>query len=162
MDRFLMHVYISYPDRASEIEVIRLVRREEASPAAQGQPRETVTIAQQQIFDARAQIHEVYVSEAIENYIVELVTATREPARYGDDLKKWIHVGASPRGSTALDKCSRVHAWLAGQEYVTVDDVRAVVHEVLRHRMVLTYEANAEGVAADHVIRELVKQVAVV
>ncbi len=161
MDRFLMHVYIHYPDEASEIEVIRLVRGEEGQKAAPKKEQESVTIAQQHIFEARSQIYKIHVSEAIEKYIMDLITATRQPERYGEDLKKWIHIGASPRGGIGLDKCSRVHAWLQGRDYVTPDDVRAVVHDVLRHRILLSYEANAEGITSDHVIKEIVKRVAV-
>jgi MoxR-like ATPase len=161
MDRFLMHVYINYPNEASEIEVIRLVRGEEGQKVTPKKDQEKVTIAQQHIFNARSQIYEIHVSEAIEKYIIDLITATRQPERYGEDLKKWIHIGASPRGGIGLDKCSRVHAWLQGRGYVTPDDVRAVVHDVLRHRILLSYEAHAEGMSSDQVIKEIVKRVAV-
>ncbi|MCP4896031.1 MAG: AAA family ATPase, partial [bacterium] len=90
-----------------------------------------------------------------------LIFATRYPERYSDDIRKWIHVGASPRGSLALDKTSRAHAWLAGRDHVTPDDVRAVVHDCLRHRLMLSYEANADGMTAQEVISEIVKVVAV-
>jgi MoxR-like ATPase len=161
MDRFLMHVYINYPNEASEIEVIRLVRGEEGGKGVPKKEQGKVAIAQQLIFDARSQIYGIHVSEAIEKYIMDLVTATRQPERYGEDLKKWIHIGASPRGGIGLDKCSRVHAWLKGRDYVTPDDVRAVVNDVFRHRILLSYEANAEGVTGDQVIQEIVKRVAV-
>jgi MoxR-like ATPase len=161
MDRFLMHIYINYPSEASEIEVIRLVRGEEGQKVAPKKVQEKVIIAQQHIVDARSQIFEIHVSEAIEKYIMDLITATRQPERYGEDLKKWIHIGASPRGGIGLDKCSRVHAWLQSRDYVTPDDVRAVVNDVLRHRIMLSYEANAEGKTSDQVINEIVKRVAV-
>jgi MoxR-like ATPase len=161
MDRFLMHVYIDYPDEASEVEVIRLVRDEEGQRAAPGKEQDKVTIAQQHIFEARSQSYDIHVAEAIEQYIMALITATRRPERYGEDLKKWIHIGASPRGGIGLDKCSRVHAWLKGRDYVTPDDVREVVHDVLRHRIMLSYEANAEGVSSDQVLKEIVTRVAV-
>jgi MoxR-like ATPase len=160
-DRFLMHVYINYPDEPSEIEVIRLVRGEEGQKVASKKEQEKIIIAQKHIFDARSQIYEIHVSEAIEKYIIDLITSTRQPERYGEDLKKWIHIGSSPRGGIGLDKCSRVHAWLQGRDYVTPDDVREVVHDVLRHRIVLSYEANAEGITSDYVIGEIVKRVAV-
>jgi MoxR-like ATPase len=160
MDRFLMHVYIHYPEEASEREVIRLVRGEEGQKAAP--QKEKVTVPQQTIFEARSQIYGVHVSEAVEKYVMDLITATREPGRYGEDLKKWVHIGASPRGGIGLDKCSRVHAWLQGRDYVTPDDIRAVVHDVLRHRILLSYEANAEGISSDRAIQEIVKRVAVV
>lgn len=161
MDRFLMHVYIDYPDEASEIEVIRLVRNEENHQAEPKKNREKVIIAQHHIFEARRQIYGIHASEAIERYIMDLITATRKPERYSADLKRWIHIGASPRGGISLDKCSRAYAWLQGADYVTPDDVRAVVNDVLRHRITLSYEANAEGVTSDQAIREIVKLVAV-
>ncbi len=163
MDRFLMHVYIDYPEEASEALIVRLVRGEEGEksgqlPVASGQSK---PIPEQAVFDARGEIHGIHVSEIIEQYIVQLITATRHPDRYGDELKTWIQVGASPRGSIGLDKCARVHAWLQGEDYVTPDNVRAVVHDVLRHRLILSYEANAAGVTANDVISEIVKLVAV-
>lgn len=159
MDRFLMHVTITYPDEASEIEITRLVRGEEAS--SKGNTVEQKTISQQVIFDARREIDAVFTSEAVEKYLVALISATRTPERYSDQLKTWIQVGASPRGTIGLDKCSRAHAWLLGNDHVTPDDVRAVVHDVLRHRIILSYEANADGISHDEVISEIVKHVAV-
>jgi MoxR-like ATPase len=162
MDRFLMKILIDYPDEASEAKIIRLVRGEEtvheSKPGGDGRPE---PIPQQAVFDARAEIHELHVSEAVEKYIVDLVFATRYPERYSEELKKWIEVGGSPRASLALDKSSRVHAWLAGRDHVTPDDVRAVVNDCLRHRVALSYEASASRKTADEVIGELVKVVAV-
>jgi MoxR-like ATPase len=160
MDRFLMHVPMDYPDPASEIEIIRLVRGEENEKKGAG-GADRVAIDQQHIFDARAEIKNIHVSEAIERYIVDLINATRAPQRYSDELKRWIEVGASPRGSLALDKCGRAHAWLHGRDYVTPDDIRAVVHDVLRHRILLSFEGNAQGMTAQQVITETVKLVAV-
>ena len=151
-----MHVQIHYPDDAAELEIIRLVRGETEGHAAPPEP-----ISQQRVFAARAEIDSLEISEAIEAYIVSLVAATRRPEGYGEDLKRWILVGASPRGSIALDKVSRAHAWLHGRAFVTPDDVRAVVHDCLRHRIVLSYEANAEGVTTDQVLDTIVKLVAV-
>jgi len=157
MDRFLMHINIDYPDDASEQAIIRLVRGERlAKPTETAQP-----IPQQAVFDARAEIAAVEVSDAVEKYMVALIAATRRPAEYSEDLARWIQVGASPRGSLALDQVSRTHAWLRGNDFVSPDDVRAVVHDCLRHRLMLGYEANAEGVSADRVLDEIVRQVAV-
>ena len=113
------------------------------------------------MFAARREVHEVHVSEAIEKYIVDLVFATRYPERYGDPIEKWIEVGASPRGSLALDRCARAHAWLSERGHVTPDDVRAVLPDVLRHRMILSYEASAAGVTPDQAIEALARAVAV-
>ena len=159
MDRFLMHVMITYPDEASEQKILRLVRGEEKLKGGKGEASEK--ISQQLIFDAREEILNIAMADAVEKYIVSLIYATRYPEKYSEELKKWIHVGASPRGSIALDKTSRAHAWLNSQAYVTPDNVRAVIHDCLRHRIMLSYEANAEGITSDDVIREIVKLVGV-
>jgi MoxR-like ATPase len=175
MDRFLMHVLIDYPGKSDEVQVLRLVRGEEvlrnpgtglgskADEAGTGSPPPAAgaPIPQEAVFAARNEIHQVHIAESIEQYIVDLIDATRNPGSFSEDLEKWIDVGASPRGGIALDKCSRAHAWLQGQEHVTPDNVRAVAHDVLRHRLMLSYQANAAGVTANAVIDELLKQVAV-
>jgi MoxR-like ATPase len=169
MDRFLMHIYIDYPDKAAEGQIIRLVRGEEQSRVAPApsEPDEQARgdaegpVPQQAVFDARAEIAHVAVSEVVERYIVDLIFASRNPERYDEDLKRWIHVGASPRGALALDKCSRARAWLAGRDHVLPDDVRDVAPDCLRHRLMLSYEASADGVSASAVVDQLLQQVAV-
>jgi MoxR-like ATPase len=163
MDRFLMHVFITHPDDEAEREVMRLVRGEEdtrenapSSDSAQAQ-----TIAQGVVFDARKEISAVTIPEPMEDYIVALVAATRRPAEFNEDLARYIQVGVSPRGSIALDKTSRAHAWLRGRDTVTPDDIRAVIGDCLRHRIALSYEAQADGLTTDDVIAQIVKLVAV-
>ena len=164
MDRFLMHVNITYPPVADEVEVIRLVRGEEiaanAAPAAGTAKEPRAAIPQEAVFTARREIGSIHVSEAMDRYMADLVNATRVPAEFGPDLKRWIEVGASPRASLALDRCGRAHAWLAGRDYVDPEDVRAIAPDVLRHRLGLSYEAQGEGVTPDQVIAEIVKLVA--
>jgi len=160
MDRFLMHVTISYPDDAAELEVMRLVRGEEDG-AAGGHGSSAEVIPQAAVFAARTEIHAMPITEPVERYIVDLIAATRRPEKFGDRLKGWIQIGASPRGTIALDKAARAHAWLRRREFVSPDDVRSVVSDCLRHRLTLSYDAVAEGVTKDDVIAELVKQVAV-
>ncbi len=157
MDRFLMHVRVDYSSDEEELEIIRLVRGEMSGEKQEEQS----AISQDVIFAARKEIAKIHSSENVERYIVSLVSATRYPEKYDEQLAQWIEVGASPRGSLALDKCSRVHAWLAGRDHVTPDDIRAVVHDCLRHRLILSYEANAEGMSADKVIDAIIKLVAV-
>jgi len=163
MDRFLMHVNVGYPVADAEAEIIRLARAEEAQAATQqaGIAGIEFRLSADAVFDARRQIHDITVSEPVERYIVALVQATREPARFDDDLQRWIQVGVSPRGSIGLDKVSRAIAWLRGRDYVTPDDVQAVVHDVFRHRLMLSYDAHAAGVGADAVIDRLLQRVAV-
>jgi len=159
LDRFLMHVVITYPDEAVEGEIIKLNRAESAQKpkihAADPAP-----VPQQAIFDARAEIDSIFVSDLAEKYMVDLIYATRFPGRYGDPLSKWIQIGASPRGSLALDRCARTRAWLDAHEFVTPDHVRAVMHDCLRHRLILSYEAVSQGVTADQVIDKIATLVA--
>jgi MoxR-like ATPase len=163
MDRFLMHVLITYPPVEDEVEVIRLVRGEEQATQAGAEARARQTpepIPQAAVFEARRAIAALHVAPEMERYMADLVNATRIPAQFGDDLKRWIEVGASPRASLALDRCGRTHAWLAGRDYVDPEDVRAIVGDVMRHRLGLTYEAQGEGVTPDAVVAEIVRQVA--
>ncbi|MEP3048844.1 MAG: MoxR family ATPase [Roseibium sp.] len=169
MDRFLMHILITYPPVEDEVKVIQLVRSEETAAlqkketadnkASKGSDKPT-PIAQDAVFDARSEIAKVHVSEAIERYMADLVYATRTPEIYTEDLARWIEVGASPRASIALDKCGRTHAWLAGRDYVDPLDVRAIVHDVFRHRVTLSFEAEGDALSPDMVIDEVIKNVA--
>jgi MoxR-like ATPase len=165
MDRFLMHVFITYPDDESERNVMRLVRGEEISskkPAAnQKEESAEKPIPQSAVLEARAEITAINIPQSMEDYIVALVAATRRPAEFDEDLARYIQVGVSPRGSIALDKTSRAHAWLRGREQVTPDDIRAVINDCLRHRIILSYEAQADGLTTDDVIAKVVKLVAV-
>ncbi|MFK7870329.1 MAG: AAA family ATPase [Roseobacter sp.] len=164
MDRFLMHVRVDYPPVEDEVEVIRLVRREEAAKQkedAGGPSEKPAPILQTAVFEARREIAEIQVSDAMERYMAELVYATRTPAKVSDDLGRWIEIGGSPRASLAFDKCGRAHAWLSGRDYVDPADVRAVAHDVLRHRLGLSFEAQGEGVTADDVTDAILAQVAV-
>ena len=156
MDRFLMHVYIDYGTEADEAQVIRLVRGEEQGQASSADP-----VPQQAIFAAREEIARVKVNAVVEQYMVDLIFATRYPERYDEQLARWLHVGASPRGAIGLDRCARAYAWLQGRDQVLPDDVKAIAHPVLRHRITLSYEANADGVSANTVLDELLRHVAV-
>ena len=158
MDRFLMHVRIDYPSDSDEVKVLQLVRGEQEQGHSDAAPPK---VPQKTIFEARGEIDKVVSVAAVESYIVALVAATRRPAEFGEKLGKWISIGASPRGSLALDRCSRVHAWLQGRDHVLPADVQAIVHDCLRHRVTLSYEASADGVGKDQVIDEIVRQVAV-
>ena len=159
MDRFLMHINIHYSSEEDEGKIIRLVRGE--SNHSGHQKTELDKIPQQTIFDARREIDEVEINRAIDDYIVALITATRDPGRYSEDLKRWIHIGVSPRAGIAIDKVSRANAWLKDRDYVTPDDIRSVLNDCFRHRIKLSYEAQADGVTSDHVIREIASKVAV-
>ncbi|OLL28654.1 AAA family ATPase [Burkholderia sp. SRS-W-2-2016] len=156
MDRFLLKVQIDYPSSDSEVGMLRLLRGESVATGAS-----TAVLAQEAIFAVRDEVARITVAPAIDDYIVALVNGTRAPAALDEQLGKWIEIGASPRGSIGLDRASRVHAWLENRTFVTPDDVRAVAHPVLRHRLILSYDANADNVAADTVIDRLIEKVAV-
>ncbi len=163
MDRFLMHVNVTYPPGDDELAVIRLVRGEEqaaladATDAGQEKP---APIPQDAVFAARREVAAIHVSEAMERYMVDLVEATRYPDRYSEDLARWIEIGGSPRASLALDKCGRTHAWLKARDYVDPQDVQAIAHDVFRHRLTLSYEAQGAGMTPDSVMDAIIAQVA--
>ena len=163
MDRFLMHVNIEYPPVEDEVLIVDLVRGEEKAQRKDGgsaNKADVERIAQSAVFDARAEIADIHVSNAMKRYIADLVYATRTPEKYSADLDRWIDVGGSPRASIALDKCGRVHAWLNERDFVDPEDIRAIVHDCLRHRLMLSYEAQGEGITAGRVIDAVVEQVA--
>ncbi|WP_172379062.1 AAA family ATPase [Vibrio sp. Vb339] len=157
MDRFIMKINLDYPDADAEEQIIKMVRSEEKPSTDKPAP-----IDPQCIFDARDQLRDIHCSDAVLKYIVAIVVATRQPELYPESpLSQWIGVGSSPRATIALDKCSRAMAWLNGKDFVDPDDVRKVVYGVLRHRLILSYDALAEGVSSDRVIDEILSQVAV-
>jgi MoxR-like ATPase len=158
LDRFLMHVRIGYPNADEEREILRL-NREEAGQLTATPAQDP--ISQEDIFTARQDVLNIHLAEQLEEYLVQLVLATRDPGAYGDDIAGWLQYGASPRASIFLDRCARAHAWLAGRDYVGPEDIQAVAYDVLRHRLILRYEAEAEGVTADRVIGELIARIAV-
>ena len=158
LDRFLLHVRIDYPAAAEERRILRLARREAAQT---GPARAPATVSQAAIFSAREAVLGVYMAENIEHYLTQIVLATRRAGAYGDDLGRWLQHGASPRATITLDRAARAHAWLDERDYVGPEDVQAIAHDVLRHRLILHYEAEAEGMTTDGVITELLGHIAV-
>ena len=158
LDRFLMHVRIDYPDASSEAAILRFAR-ERARSALHEAVAPARCLTQAQIFAAREEVLSLHLAPTLEEYIVQLTLAWRAGKAYGDDLVRWIAYGASPRGTIALDRCARAHAWLAARDFVTPEDVHAVAHDVLRHRILLSYEAEAEGITSSKVIDALLQRV---
>ncbi|MEF1330537.1 AAA family ATPase [Vibrio sp. M260121] len=157
MDRFIMKINLDYPSFMAEEQIIKMVRNEETP-----QLDDIQRVDPQCLFEAREQIREVHCSDDVLKYIVAIIVATREPENYGEsELANWIAVGSSPRATIALDKCARAMAWLKGKDFVDPDDVRSVAHSVLRHRLILSYKALAEGINSDRVIDEILTYVAV-
>ena len=178
LDRFLMQVLVDYPDAKHEAEILRLVRAEalkkttpqsDVQSNTQGNTQgntdsptpESERFALHDLFQARREVLEVYMADDIEDYIVRLITATRNPARHDEKLARWIQYGASPRGTLCLDACARAHAWLEGRDYVSPGDVQAIFHDVLRHRILLSFEAEADGTSAEDVLDHMLRLIAV-
>ncbi|MFY7697562.1 MAG: AAA family ATPase [Legionella sp.] len=164
LDRFLMYVKISYPNADIEHSILHLARKEALAIAA-GSHEHTEkdyrpSLSQQVLFTARTQVLNVHISRSLEDYLVQLVISTRNPGIYSRELARWLRYGASPRATIALDRCAKAHAWLTGRDFVTPEDIHTIAHDVLRHRILLTYEAEAEGVTNDGFIDKLLQYVA--
>ena len=157
LDRFLMHVNVDYPNRDAELAILRLARKE--AQKEDNQPPSVIT--QEQLLTIRNQVLALHLSEAIENYLVAITCATRDADKLDQELGHWIEFGVSPRATISLERCARAHAWLNGRDYVSPDDVQAVAHDVLRHRLILSFEAEANGITADAVINRVLALVAV-
>ncbi|MGQ0799878.1 MAG: AAA family ATPase [Pseudomarimonas sp.] len=159
LDRFLMHVQIGYPEAAAETEILRLAR-ERAKREAVGSSLVTrATVTQAQIFAARSAVLNLHFAPALERYLIELILATRGASEYGADIVKRIAYGASPRGSIALERCARAKAWMAGRDYVAPQDIHDVAADVLRHRVLMSFEAESEGINSASVIADLLARV---
>ena len=160
LDRFLMYVKVDYPHAKTEQKILRLAQ-EEARTGLTTQVSPHPLITSKTIFSIRAEILKLHMSPPLEEYLIQLVIASRNPAPYGDDLKKWISFGASPRATIALDRCARAHAWLHNRDYVSPEDIHAIAHDVLRHRILLSFPAEAEGISSDDCVDELIGRVAI-
>ncbi|HEY2452669.1 MAG TPA: MoxR family ATPase [Scandinavium sp.] len=165
LDRFLMKVLVDYPSKDNELKVMQLVRAEQQAKyqalaqSETAQPKETLTLSQQEIAASWQAISTVYVAPAIEEYIVNLINATRHPQSVSDKLASYIHIGVSPRGTLALERCARAQAWLEGRDAVLPEDVRRIAPAVIRHRLMLSYQANADNCTADDVVKMLLDAV---
>jgi len=160
LDRFMLHIKIDYPEAAHEKEILQLAR-DEARGEINQQTIAAKKISQQILFDAREEVLDVHMSEVLEQYLLQLIVATRNPAPYGEELGGWLEYGASPRATIALDRCARARAWLQQRDFVTPEDIQEMAFDVLRHRIILSYEAEAEGISSDRFIAELIARVAV-
>ncbi|MDD1649099.1 MAG: MoxR family ATPase [Methylococcaceae bacterium] len=160
LDRFMLFIRIGYPEAQHERAILRLVRQEarnDTVPGGQGfEP-----IAQSLLFTARKEVLDLYIADSLEEYLLQLVLATRNPGEYDESLGRWLQYGASPRATIALDRCARARAWLNGRDFVIPEDIQSIAPDILRHRLILSYEAEADGVDTDRVINELLRRVAV-
>jgi len=160
LDRFLLHVKIDYPNAEHEKEILHLAREEAKQTLSTEKPKITA-ISQGSLFSARQEVLNVYMAEPLEAYLLQIILATRNPAAYGEDLASWLQYGASPRASIGLDRCARARAWLNGKDFVSPEDIQAMAFDILRHRIILSYEAEAEGITTDYFIEQLIARIAV-
>ena len=160
LDRFLMHVRVGYPSGEDEKAILALTRKEARSQSSD-EPAPAAAISQQSLLEARDAVLDIHLDSSLEDYIVEIVLATRSAERYGDELAGWIQHGASPRATMAMDRCARAYAWLNNRDYVTPEDIQLIAPDVLRHRIILSFEAEAEGKTADSCIDAVLARVAV-
>ncbi len=164
LDRFLMHIKIDQPDAITERKILELVRKEDMACGDDKQCWEEYSktyekMSPEEILSAGHEALSVHTSESVVNYMIELIMATRNPSKYDKNLDQMVKFGASPRATIALDKCSKINAWLDNRDFVTPDDINAVIYDVLRHRIILSFEAMAEGITVDDIIKALLKAV---
>ena len=159
LDRFMLHVSVGYPDKAASRKILQLARQEAMETLTDTAHPAIEPLSQETIFTARREVLEVFLGESVEEYILEIIEATRNPARYSDQLAPWLRWGASPRGAIAIDLAARATAWLAGRDFVTPEDVRGVTADALRHRILLDYAAEAEGITAQDCIEAILNAV---
>jgi len=159
LDRFLMHVRVDYPSAEDEKTILELTRAEARSKSQQ-QPA-VAQISQQSLLEARDAVLDIHLDDSLEDYIIEIVLATRDASRYGEELAGWIQHGASPRATMALDRCARAYAWLNNRDYVVPEDIQLLAPDVLRHRIILSFAAEAEGMTTDSCIAAILGRVAV-
>lgn len=155
LDRFLMHIEVGYPDADAEAEILALNRRE----ALNQETAKPTELSQENLFAARQEVMSLYMAPEVEEYLVQLILATRQPEKYDENLANYIEFGASPRATIALDRCARANAWLSDRDYVTPGDIQSVLLETLRHRVLLSYQAEAEGIDTNQIIRKLLELV---
>jgi MoxR-like ATPase len=154
LDRFLMHVKVGYPDAAAEAKILALTR---AEAHKEFKDEDTIDLIQDDLFTARDQVLDIHMSDQLQEYIIQLIINTRDTKDLDKDLNRWLDYGASPRATISLDRCARANAWLAERNYVTPEDIQTMAYDILRHRLILTYEAEAEGITTDMVIDRLIQ-----
>lgn len=166
LDRFLMHITIDYPAKDAEKAILALNRQEAQEELVKTTHEQSdiashSVISQQVLFAARHEILNIHMSQEVEDYLLKIVLATRDPSPYDQSLTRWINYGVSPRATIALDRCARAHAWLSGKDYVAPSDIQAVVPDIFRHRVLLSFEAEANGISCDYFISKLLSYIAV-
>ncbi len=157
LDRFLMQSVVTYPTRDEELKILELDSQHQKTSYAPPAKR----LSQAELFAMRRDVANLYLDPKLHSYIVDLVQATRNPKVYDPDLGRWCRFGASPRASIALARCARARAWMSGDQFVAPHHIQSVAPEILRHRLLLTFEAEAEGISTDAFVNRLLNLVAI-
>lgn len=157
LDRFLIHCWVEYPSRDEEMKILELDSSQQLAPV---KPPSEI-LSQDELFAIRQSVARMFIDPRVAGYAVDLIMATRKPGRYDPDLKRWLRFGASPRASIALVRCAKAMAWLEGDEYVKPHHIQAIAPEVLRHRLILSFEAEADGVTTDQFVKRLLELVGI-
>lgn len=158
LDRFLMHVTIDYPEASTEMDILKLAQQQSRQEYSQA-THKPEPLSQDTVFAAQQAVLNIYVADNLQQYLVALILATRDANPYDTKLAEKIAFGGSPRATIALDRCARAHAFLQGRDHLLPEDIHAVIHDVLRHRIILTFEAEAEGLTVDQVVDQLLHKV---
>ncbi len=161
LDRFLLYVKVDYPNKQEELQIIELMENQQLEGFSRSKPTTEYHISQAEILEARKTIMQLYLDPKLKEYIIDIVQASRYPAKFDKDLQRWQRFGASPRASIALSRCSRALAWLQGEQYVSPEHIQAIAPDVLRHRILLSFEAEAEGITIEDFIQKLLQVVAI-
>jgi MoxR-like ATPase len=161
LDRFLLKINITYPHADHEKSILAIARQEAKKHSTSSKKSSANRLSQKTLFDARSEVLDVYLSEDLEQYLLQIILGTRHPEHYDKNLAQWLAFGASPRGSIALDRCAKAKAWLSGRNFVTPEDIQNLAVDVLRHRIILTYEAEAEGITSEEFIKQLLSHIAI-
>ena len=161
LDRFLMQINIDFPYLISEKAILKLVRMQQLGDTAESTGESPEPLTQEQLFEARHEVVKIHMADNVEEYMLQIIMASRDPKPWGDDLVRWIRFGVSPRGTISLDRCARAHAWLNGRDFVSPDDIQAIACDVLRHRILVSFEAEAEGMDSNAVVKELLARIPV-
>jgi MoxR-like ATPase len=157
LDRFIMHLQLDYPDALTERLILQLNQKE----IQKEKVADVTALSNEEIFAMRQEVMQVTIAPHLEEYLINLIIATREPSRFGAQLAQWISYGASPRATLALMRTAKARAWLNDRDYVMPEDIISNLYPVLRHRLILSYEAEAQGIDANQVIQEIINQVAI-
>ena len=162
LDRFLLHVFVDYPSNEVEGQIMSLAREEALNLSnVDTSSQALVTVSEMEVKQARKEVLNLHLSPVLQEYIVQLILASRNPGKYNSQVERWIDYGASPRGSISLERTARAHAWLTGRDFVTPDDIQNMIHDTLRHRIILSFTAEAEGIDSNQVINRLLDLVPV-